>query len=408
MEKSQNGAVNSLSAEDRRVDPFPHFSTLAIHAGQEPEQWSSRAVVPPISLSTTFKQEEPGKHSGFEYSRSGNPTRNCTEKCIAALENGKHCMLLASGLAATSVVTHLLNSGDHVVSIDDVYGGTNRFFSKVAENLHVKTTFVDATDPELITKAIQPNTKMVWIETPTNPTMKLVDISAVCDAVHKHPGVFVVVDNTFTSSYFQRPLELGADICVHSLTKYMNGHSDVVMGAVILNDDELASKIRFLQNAIGAVPSPFDCYLVNRGLKTLAVRMQAHMKNALQVAHFLEASPRVIRVVHPGLKSHPQYELGLRQMKGYSGMVTFFIKGGVQEASKFLSSLKLFTLAESLGGFESLAEHPAIMTHASVAPDHREFLGISDSLVRLSVGLEDANDLIEDIDQALKKAVPDV
>jgi len=393
---------------DGSFKPFPHFATLAIHAGQEPEQWESRAVVPPISLATTFKQDEPGKHAGFEYSRSGNPTRNCTEKCIAALENGKHCLLYASGLATTLNLTHLLNAGDHVISMDDLYGGTNRYFRKVAERLNITTTFVDATNVQLVKEAMRPNTKMIWIETPTNPTMKIVDIEAVSKVAHEQPGVFVVVDNTFMSSYFQRPLDLGADITMHSLTKYMNGHTDVVMGAAILNNDELAERLRFLQNAIGAVPSPFDCYLLNRGLKTLALRMEAHMKSGLLVARWLEANPRVAKVIHPGLESHPQHELAKRQMRGFSGMITFFIKGGLSEASTFLSSLKVFTLAESLGGYESLAEHPAIMTHASVAPEDRERLGISDTLIRLSVGLEDVEDLIEDINQALLAAIPEV
>jgi cystathionine gamma-lyase len=396
-----------MESEGDLFMPFPHFSTLAIHAGQEPEQWESRAVVPPISLATTFKQDEPGKHAGFEYSRSGNPTRNCVEKCIAALENGKHAMLFASGLAATANVTHLLNAGDHIISVDDVYGGTNRYFRKVAQRLNIETSFVDATDPEHVRSALKPNTKMVWIETPTNPTMKIVDIETVAKIAHQQSDVIVVVDNTFMSSYFQRPLDLGADISLHSLTKYMNGHSDVVMGAVILNDDDIASRLRFLQNAVGAVPSPFDCFLVNRGLKTLAVRMQAHMSNGLRVAQWLEQNERVSKVIHPGLKSHPQYELAKRQMRGYSGMITFYIKGAESEARKFLSSLKIFALAESLGGFESLAEHPAIMTHASVARDEREQLGISDSLIRLSVGLEDVCDLIEDLSQALLLAIPE-
>lgn len=394
------------SGDADKFEPFAHFSTLAIHAGQDPEKWTSRAVVPPISLSTTFKQEQPGKHAGFEYSRSGNPTRNCTEECIAALENAKHAVLFASGLAATMNITHLLSAGDHIVSMDDVYGGTNRYFRKVADRMNVQTSFVDATDVEKVRSSLRPNTKMVWIETPTNPTMKLVDIEAVCKIAHQQPGVIVVVDNTFMSSYFQRPLDFGADLIIHSLTKYMNGHSDAVMGAAVCNDDDLASQLRFLQNALGAVPSAFDCYLVNRGLKTLAVRMQAHMKNGLEVARWLESNPRIEKVIHPGLKSHPQHELAKRQMRGYSGMLTILIKGGLEQAQVFLSSLKVFTLAESLGGFESLAEHPGIMTHASIAAEERAALGINDSLIRLSVGLEDAADIIEDLNQALLKAIP--
>lgn len=303
-------------------------------------------------------------------------------------------------------ITHLLKSGDHVVSMDDVYGGTNRYFRTCASNMGIEVSFVDCTIVDNVEKSLRPNTKMVWMETPTNPTMKLVDIEAVCQLVHSKSEAFVVVDNTFMSAYFQRPLSLGADMVMHSVTKYMNGHSDVVMGALVLNDDKLAERLRYLQNALGPVPSPFDCYLVNRGLKTLAVRMKEHMINGLAVAKFLEASPRVLRVVHPGLKSHPQHELAKKQMIGFSGMVTFDIKGGLNEATTFLKALKVFTLAESLGGYESLCELPSVQTHASVPQDQREKLGITDNLIRLSVGLEDIEDLIEDVDQALKLAVP--
>lgn len=386
--------------------PFAHFATLALHEGQDPKQWNCRAVVPLISLSTTFKQDAPGvMNEGYEYSRSANPTRKVTETCIAALENGKHALLFSSGLGATMSITHLLSSGEHVVAMNDLYGGTNRYFRQVASKYNIETTFVDATKPENVMNALKPNTRMVWIETPTNPTMQMVDIKAVCELAHQQPNVFVVVDNTFMTPYFQRPLDLGADLVLHSLTKYMNGHSDVVMGAVVTNSESLCDKLRFLQNAIGPVPSPFDCYLVNRGLKTLHLRMREHMKNGLIVAKFLESSDRVVKVLHPGLPSHPQYELGKRQLRGYSGMVTFYIKGELEEARTFLSNLKVFTLAESLGGYESLAEHPAIMTHASVAKEERETLGIHNNLIRLSVGLEDAEDLVEDLKQALDKAV---
>ncbi|CAH1775054.1 unnamed protein product [Owenia fusiformis] len=385
--------------------PFPHFATDALHAGQEPEQWNSKAVNPPISMATTFKQSGPGEHAGFEYGRSGNPTRNCLERCIAALEGAKYGLTFSSGLAATMAITHLLNAGEHIISMNDLYGGTNRYFRKVAARLNIETSFVDCTKIDDVKKALRPNTKMVWIETPTNPTMQLVDIKAVCDIVHQQPDVFVVVDNTFMSSYFQRPLEHGADCVMHSLTKYMNGHSDVIMGAVATSNDDIEKRLRFLQNSIGAVPSPFDCFLVNRGLKTLHVRMKEHMKNGLAVAKFLEADPRVTKVIHPGLEIHPQYELGKRQMRGYSGMVTFYIRGGETEARDFLKALKVFILAESLGGFESLAEHPAIMTHASVEKDEREKLGIHDNLIRLSVGIEDTADLIEDLENALTAAV---
>jgi cystathionine gamma-lyase len=386
--------------------PFPHFATDALHAGQDFKQWNSCAVVPPISLSTTFAQEEPGVHTGYEYSRSGNPTRDVLEKCIAALENGKHCMVFSSGLGATTAITHMLKAGDHIVAMNDLYGGTNRYFRKVAAKFNLETTFVDLTNAENLKGAMKPNTKMVWLETPTNPTMQLVDIKACADIAHTQKDVFVVADNTFMSPYFQRPLDLGADISFHSISKYINGHSDVIMGVAITNSDDLHEQLRFLQNAIGPVPSPFDCYMVNRGIKTLHVRMQAHQKNALACARFLESSPRVEKVLHPGLPAHPQYELGKRQMRGYSGMITFYIKGGEKEAREFLKAIKVFTLAESLGGYESLAEHPGIMTHASIVKEEREALGISDNLIRLSVGIEDMDDLVNDLDQALKIAVP--
>lgn len=390
--------------------PFPNFATDVIHEGQEPEQWNSMAVVPPISPATTFKQYAPAEHTGFEYSRSGNPTRNCLEKCLAAAEGGKHGLSFSSGLAATTTVTHLLKAGDHLICMDDVYGGTNRYFNKCAANLGLDISMVDCTEVKNVMNALKPNTKMVWIETPTNPTLKIVDIAAVCQAVKAETESwvvkpFIVVDNTFMSSYFQRPLSLGADMVMHSLSKYMNGHSDAIMGAIILNDDALNERMRFFQNSLGAVPSPFDCYLVNRGMKTLPVRMKEHMKNGLIVAKFLETHSAVEKVIHPGLPTHPQYELGKRQMIGYSGMLVFYIKGGLEEARTFLKALKIFTLAESLGGFESLIELPSLQTHASVPEDQRKVLGISDNMIRLSVGLEDTEDLIKDLEQALKKAV---
>lgn len=385
--------------------PFEGFGTAATHAGQDFKQWNSWAVVPPISLSTTFAQEEPGVHRGYEYGRSGNPTRDVLEKCIAALENGKDCTVYSSGLGATTAITHMLKTGDHIVAMNDLYGGTNRYFRRVAANFGIETSFVDLTKAENLKAALKPNTKMVWVETPTNPTMQLVDIKAVCDIAHTQPDVFVVADNTFMSPYFQRPLDLGADVSFHSVSKYINGHSDVIMGCAVTNSEELGNKLRFLQNAIGPVPSPMDCYLVNRGIKTLHLRMQSHQTNALACARFLESSPLVEKVLHPGLPSHPQHELAKRQMKGYSGMITFFIKGEEPQARMFLKSLKVFTLAESLGGFESLAEHPGIMTHASVEKTEREALGITDTLIRLSVGVEDVDDLVNDLDQALKATV---
>lgn len=360
-------------------------------------------------MATTFKQHGPGEHAGYEYSRSGNPTRDCLEECLAKLENAKYGLVFASGLAATNTITFLLKNGDHILAMDDLYGGTNRMFRRCTSQMGIDITMVDCTDIEKVESSIKPNTKMVWIETPTNPMMKLVDIASVVKVVRaKAPkDCFVVVDNTFMSSYFQRPLDHGADLVFHSMTKYMNGHSDVVMGCICTNRDDLKERLFFLQYAIGAVPSPFDCFLANRGLKTLHIRMREHMKNGLAVAKFLEENSRVEKVIHPGLPSHPQHELAKRQMRGYSGMVSFYIKGGREQSSIFLKTLKIFTLAESLGGFESLAELPSVMTHASVPPDQRDKLGISDSLIRLSVGIEDVQDLIDDLDIALKAAIPE-
>ncbi|CAL9696100.1 unnamed protein product [Knipowitschia caucasica] len=387
---------------------FKSFATDAIHSGQEPEQWKSMAVVPPISLSTTFKQNGPGNHAGYEYSRSGNPTRNVLEKAVAALDGAKYCLAVASGLAATVTITHMLKAGDGIVCMDDVYGGTNRYFQRVASQFGLEISFADCTKPELLKAAIKNNTKMVWIETPTNPTMKVVDIRTCSELVHGlDKDIIVVVDNTFMSAYFQRPLALGADICMYSATKYMNGHSDVVMGLLSVNDEALYDRLKFLQNALGGVPSPFDCFLCNRGLKTLHIRMERHFKNAMAAARFLEADSRVERVIFPGLPSHPQYAVVKKQCTGCPGMITFYIKGKLEHASTFLSNLKLFAVAESLGGYESLAEHPAIMTHASVPEKERAVLGISDTLIRLSVGLEDEDDIIEDIDQALAAAHPE-
>ncbi|KAA8589532.1 hypothetical protein FQN60_012897 [Etheostoma spectabile] len=385
---------------------YKSFATDAIHVGQEPEQWKSMAVVPPISLSTTFKQFGPGNHAGFEYSRSGNPTRNCLEKAVAALDGGKYCIAVASGLAATVTITHLLKAGDGIICMDDVYGGTNRYFQRIAAELGLKVSFADCTKPEQLEAALKANTKLVWIETPSNPTMKVADIKACSDVAHKYnKDIVVVVDNTFMSAFFQRPLALGADICMYSATKYMNGHSDVVMGLASMNRDDLYERLKFLQNALGSVPSPFDCFLCNRGLKTLHLRMERHYSNAMAAAKFLEADPRVEQVLFPGLPSHPQHEVVKRQCTGCSGMITFYIKGNLEHASTFLSNLKLFAIAESLGGYESLAEHPAIMTHASVPENERRVLGISDTLIRLSVGLEDEADIIKDLEQALAAAV---
>jgi len=386
-------------------DNDAHFATKALHVGQEPEQWSSMAVVPPISMSTTFKQDAPADFKMYEYGRSGNPTRGVLEACLASLDGAKHACVFSSGLATSTTITHLLSAGDHVISMDDLYGGTNRYFRKVAARMNIETSFVDATNPKNIEAAIRPNTKMVWVESPTNPTLKVVDIAAVAAITKKHPNIFLVVDNTFLSCYFQRPLELGADIVMYSLTKYMNGHTDVIMGAACTSSDDLAERLRFLQNAIGPVPSPFDCYLVNRSLKTLKVRMEEHQKNALIVGRWLEKHPGVMSVRHPGLPSHPQHELVKRQCYGHSGMMSFYLKGGLEESKKFLSSLKLITLAESLGGYESLAELPYLMTHASIEEKERVALGVTNNLIRLSVGLENAEDLIKDLEQAFKLSV---
>ncbi|XP_059050857.1 cystathionine gamma-lyase [Achroia grisella] len=380
------------------------YATTAIHAGQDPEKWKSAAVVPPIVTSTTYKQPAPAEHLGFEYGRSGNPSRNTLEECLAALEGGKYGVTFASGLGATTTVVALLSKGDHIVCSDDLYGGTNRLFRNVVARQGIETTFTDFTNIESIEKAIQENTKMVWIETPTNPLLKVVDIAAVTAVVKKRGNIIVVVDNTFLTSYLQRPLDFGADIVMYSLTKYMNGHSDVIMGAAILKDPVIEEKLRFLQNAMGVVPSPFDCYLVNRSLKTLALRMERHRTSSYLIAKWLEQHPNVIQVLHPGLASHPQYEISKRQTGGHSGVFSFKHSGGLEESRKFLSSLKVFILAESLGGYESLAELPSVMTHASVPAQQRLELGITDSLIRLSVGLEDATDLIDDLDQAFKAA----
>ncbi|XP_077266332.1 cystathionine gamma-lyase isoform X1 [Temnothorax americanus] len=373
------------------------FATTAIHAGQDPKQWNHRAIVPPLVMSTTFQQDDPAHHKAeYEYGRSGNPTRNVLEACLAALENGKHGFCFSSGLGATTVVVSLLEAGDHLVVGDDLYGGTNRYIQKCSKG--IKYTFIDTTNVQNVIDAIQPNTKMIWLETPTNPLMKLTDIKAVADGLKSRPDIILVVDNTFLTSYFQKPLDLGADIVIYSLTKYMNGHSDIIMGAAITRRDDLAKRLRFLQNAMGIVPSPFDCAMVNRGLKTLELRMQQHMKNCLTVAKFLESHPSVEKVFHPYLPSHQQHELALRQTSGHSGMVSFYLKG---DSLRFLKALKVFSLAESLGGYESLAELPSIMTHASVPEDARAKLGITDQLIRLSVGIETEQDLVADIKNAL-------
>ena len=382
--------------------PTSSIDTLAIHAGQEPDRVSG-AVMQPIVLSSTFAQDGPGNHKGFDYSRSGNPTRAALEACLAALEGGTHGYAFASGCAATTTLLHTLAPGDHVVSGDDVYGGTFRIFDKVMKPLGIEATFVDMTDPARIRAALRPSTRMLWLETPSNPMLQIADIAAVA-AIAREAGARLVVDNTFATPVLQRPLDLGATAVVHSTTKYINGHSDAVGGAVITSDAALGERVGFLQNAMGAVPSPFDCYLVLRGVKTLPVRMRQHVASATSLASRLERHRAVKRVVYPGLASHPGHALAARQMRGPGGMISVEIVGGLPASRAFLRALRVFVCAESLGGVESLAEHPALMTHASLPPEAREALGISDGLVRLSVGLEGEADLWSDLDEALAAA----
>ncbi len=378
------------------------FETRAIHAGQGPDP-TTGAVMTPLYLSSTFAQSEPGKHQGFDYSRSGNPTRLAFETCVANLEGARYGYAMASGCVGATTIMHLLSSGDHVVACDDMYGGTFRLFDKVFARSGITFSYVDLTDANALESALQPSTKLLWLETPTNPLLKIMDISALAETAHAQ-GVRVAVDNTFMSPYFQRPLALGADMVLHSTTKYINGHSDLVGGVVITDDDELAEQLGFLANALGGVQSTFDSYLCLRSLKTLAVRMREHEANALQIASFLEAHRCVDRVIYPGLPSHPQHDLAARQMSGYGGMLAVYLKGDLETARRVLGSVELFTLAESLGGVESLIEHPAIMTHASVDEAQRRAIGIDDTLLRISVGIESVADLIDDLDRALAAA----
>jgi cystathionine gamma-synthase/cystathionine gamma-lyase len=395
-------AHGEVYVKSQRPIAQPFIETLAIHAGQEPDPVHG-GVMPNIVLSTTFAQPEPGKPVRFDYSRSGNPTRASLEACLAALEHGEHGLAFASGCAAATTLLHTLAPGDHVVCGDDVYGGTYRLFVRVMAAFGIKTTFVNASDRAAFEAAFTRETKLAWLESPTNPLLKLADISRLSE-VTRARGVPLVVDNTFASPILQQPLDLGADIVLHSATKYLNGHSDVVGGALVLRDAKLAERLRFLQNAMGAIPSPFDCYLVLRGLKTLPVRMERHCKTAAELATRLREHAAVERVFYPGLTDHPQYELGQRQMRGPGGMVSLVLAGGEAAAREFLKSLRWFALAESLGGVESLAEHPALMTHASIPRDVREAIGIEDGLVRLSVGLEHIEDLWADLEQALNAA----
>jgi cystathionine gamma-lyase len=390
--------------EDSKAKPAANrqgFSTRAIHAGQHPDP-STGAIMMPIYATSTYVQESPGVHKGYEYSRSQNPTRMAYERCIADLESGTAGFAFASGLAATATVLDLLDSGAHILAMDDLYGGTYRLFERVRKrSAGLSFSFVDFTDLSQVEAGIRPETRMIWIESPTNPLLRLVDLEAV-GVLAKRRGIVTVADNTFASPWVQRPLEHGFDMVMHSATKYLNGHSDIVGGIVVVGDrPELRDRIAFLQNAVGAVAGPFDSFLALRGLKTLALRMERHCRNAAAIAAWLERHPNVARVHYPGLKSHPQHALAKRQMHGFGGMVTAILKGTLADSRRFLERCRIFALAESLGGVESLIEHPAIMTHASLPPEKRAQLGIGDGLVRLSVGVEDEADLIADLAQAL-------
>lgn len=377
-----------------------NFNTKVIHGGQHHEP-ATGSVNVPVFLTSTFAQKSPGIHSGYEYSRAANPTRQALEDSLASIENGAKGLAFGSGLAAIDCVLKLLNPGDEVIAVDDLYGGTYRMFTRLFEKYQLKFTFVNFDDVSKISDLITEKTKLIWLETPTNPLMKLVDIKAVCDLV-KDEDILVAVDNTFASPYLQRPLDLGADIVMHSATKYLGGHSDVIAGALVAKDRELGEKLHFIQFASGGILGPHDSYLVLRGIKTLALRMQRHSENGQKIAEFLQNHPKVKDVIYPGLASHPQHDLAKRQMpNGFGGMVSFNFKSGEKaDAVKFLENVKVFTLAESLGGVESLANHPALMTHASIPADKRAEIGITDDLVRLSVGIEDAEDLIADLERA--------
>jgi cystathionine gamma-lyase len=377
------------------------FATRTIHGGQSHDPLTG-AVMVPIYATSTYAQTSPGVHKGYEYSRSQNPTREAFQRCVADLESGTEGYAFASGLAAIATVLELLSSGDHVVVSDDVYGGSFRLFERVRRrSAGLDFSLVDMSDVGAIERAIKPNTKLIWVETPTNPLLKLADLSAIATLARKR-GILTAADNTFASPYVQRPLEAGFDIVVHSTTKYLNGHSDIVSGCAVVGDNpDVAERLKFLHNAVGAIAGPFDSFLALRGLKTLALRMERHCANGLRIARWLEARSDVERVIYPGLESHPQYALAKRQMHGFGGIVTAVLKRDLAGTKRFLERCQLFTLAESLGGVESLIEHPAIMTHASIPEDQRDRLGISDSLVRLSVGVEDGDDLIADLEQAL-------
>jgi cystathionine gamma-lyase/cystathionine beta-lyase len=375
------------------------FETLAIHAGERPDK-TFGAVSMPIYQTSTFVFEDVGKTRGYDYSRTANPTRKVLEDTLAQLEGGKAGFAFATGMAAETTVVHLLKAGDHVISGDDVYGGTYRLFQNVMHDLGLEFTFLRMNKRQAIEQAIKPNTRMIWIETPSNPLLNITDVKMVVDVARKH-NILTVIDNTFATPYFLRPIEYGVDLVVHSTTKYLNGHCDVVGGAVVTTTDELTQKVQFLLNAMGTCASPFDCWLVLRGIQTLPLRMKKHEENAMAVASYLQSHKAVSRVFYPGIESHPGHEIAKRQMKGFGGVVSFELKGGIKAVDNFLRRLKVFSLAESLGGVASLAEHPATMSHASMPPDYRAKIGISDDLIRLSIGLESIEDLIDDLGQAL-------
>jgi len=376
------------------------FETKAIHSGNKSDS-ATGAITTPIYQTSTFQQEAVGKHKGFVYTRTDNPTRHALEDNLAALENGKYGLCFASGLAAVNTVMNLLKSGDHVVSANDLYGGTYRIFTKLFTKYGMIFDLVDATDLDNIRRVIRPNTKVLWLETPSNPLLKITDLKAAIALAHKHK-ILTVVDNTFATPYLQQPFDFGADIVLHSTTKYLGGHSDILGGALITNNKELHEQLKFFQNAVGAVPGPFDCFLTLRGTKTLALRMERHCSNALAIARFLSRHPKVKKVFYPGLPNHPGHNIAKKQMTGFGGMVSFEVKGNAAKTKKIAASAKLFALAESLGCVRSLINHPPSMTHASMEPEVRKKIGINDNLIRLSVGVENIQDLIEDLKQALK------
>jgi len=386
-----------MSEESRQLG----FDTKAVKLGYKPDVSNNYSLMPPIGLSSTFEQDDPSSHRGFLYSRHDNPSRQILEKGLAVLEDAKYSLCFSSGTSAISVIVQLLKTGDHIVSSEIIFGGTYRYFDKIARRAGITTTYVDATDPKNVENALQTNTRLVFLETPSNPLVSLCDIARIAEVVHKRQDILFAVDNTFLTSYYQRPLELGADISVYSVTKYLNGHTDVLMGAMCFNSDDLYPRLRYLQNNAGVIPSPFDCYLVFRSLKTLPLRLRHQMKSCLKVAQFLESHSLVTKVLCPWLPSHPQHELAKRQTSGYTSMISFYVKGGLQETSALLKKLQIINMAGSLGGVESLAEIPSVLSHASFPVEERKRMGITDNLIRLSVGLEDVDDIIADLDQAL-------